>query len=356
MVQFDLRRCDFSKCSGECLTKCLFVDYDEQQAKSDMTKLINGEPADILEKCVTCYACNEFCPQGANPWELINRMQQETDRYKYPEEAKKTAKGWATKEDRIIEGDPDKPAISLGGFMDVLPWKDIIKGKLFEGLTVIMGGSYCCRMGATHMGERDPPFKYLPTLVENLAKTNQKEIIFYHDACYGLLTSEALAQGIKVPFKPIHYVEYIRDWLRDHKDEITPLNMKVAYQRPCTSRYNPHGDKEETIYDWIEDIFELLGCELVERKYQKENSLCCSSGIYPTQKERAMNYVRKNLKDAKDAGAEAYICFCPICTSVMRYTSKKEFEMKPYHVIMLVQEALGEELPVGGAAIGIASH
>ncbi|MGV9171112.1 MAG: heterodisulfide reductase-related iron-sulfur binding cluster [Promethearchaeia archaeon] len=356
MVQFDLRRCDFSKCSGECLTRCLFVDYDEEQAKGDMAKLIRGEPADILDKCVTCYACNEFCPQGANPWELINRMQQDTDRYKYPEEAKKTAKGWATKEDRIIEGDPDKPAISLGGFMDVLPWKDIIKGKLFDGLTVIMGGSYCCRMGATHIGERDPPFKYLPTLVKKLAETDQDEIIFYHDACYSLLTTETVAQGIEVPFKPIHFVEYIRDWLKEHPDEITPLNLKVAYQRPCTSRYNPHGDREETIYDWIEDIFELLGCELVERKFQKKNSMCCGSGIYPVQKKRALKYIRMNLQDAKDAGAEAYICFCPICTSVMRYLSKKEYGMDPYHVIMLTQKALGEELPVGGAATGVASH
>jgi heterodisulfide reductase subunit C len=76
MVQFDLRLCDFSKCKGECLTHCLFVDYDEKQAKSDMAKLIAGEPADIIANCVTCYACNEFCPTGANPWELINFMQQ----------------------------------------------------------------------------------------------------------------------------------------------------------------------------------------------------------------------------------------------------------------------------------------
>ena len=93
--------------------------------------------------------------------------------------------------------------------MDVLPWDKIFTGKLFEGLNIIMGGSYCCRMGATHMGERDPPFNYLPTLVKNLAETGYKEIILYHDACYGLLTAEALSQMIEVPFKPVHYIESI---------------------------------------------------------------------------------------------------------------------------------------------------
>ena len=61
-------------------------------------------------------------------------------------------------------------------------------------------------------------------------------------------------------------------------------------------------------------------------------------------------------KYAKDAGAEAYIFFCPICAAVMRQPAKKDFDMDPYHVIMLVQKALGEELPVGGAATGIPAH
>jgi Fe-S oxidoreductase len=355
MVQFDLRLCDFSKCKGECLSRCLFVDYDEKQAKADMAKLIAGEGADILRDCVTCYACNEFCPTGANPWELINSMQQKTGMYIYPKEAKKTAKGWTTKPDEVIKGDGSRPAISLCGFQDVLPWKDVFKGKLFEGMTIIKGGSYCCRMGATHMGVRDAPFDYMPTLVKNLSETGEKEIVFYHDACYDMVTAEARAQNVEVPFKPMHLAEFIRNWLRDHKDQITPLKMKVAYQRPCTSRYNPHGALEENLFDWIEDIVKLLGCKLVHRKYEYENSMCCGSGIFPTQHDRAMKYVDLNLADAKKAGAEAYLYFCPVCTAVMRARTR-DAGMDPYHVIMFVQKALGEELPLGGAAIGSPVH
>ena len=341
---FDLRQCDFRKCKGECLERCLFVDYDEEQAKSDMAKLIKQEPADILAKCVTCYACNEFCPQGANPWDLINQMQEKTGLYKYPDEAKKTALGWAKKEDKIIKRDPNR-AISIGGFADALPYNDVFKGKLFEGMSLIMGGSYCCRAPETHMCDANSCLDNLPNFVQNLTDTGFDEIIFYHDACYGFVTSEALAMMIEVPFKATHLMEYIRDWLRENKDFITPLNMKVAYQRPCTTRYNPHGDMDEDFYDWVEDSFELLGCELVDRKYEGENSMCCNSGIFPTQHDRAMKNVKKNLEDAKGAGAEAYVFFCPICTAVMSETSNK-MDMDPYHIIMLMQKALGEELPI----------
>jgi len=352
---FDLRRCDFRKCKGECLAMCQFVDYDEQQAKSDMAKLIHQQPADILAKCVTCYGCNEYCPLGANPWDLINQMQEKTGLYIYPEKAKETALGWGKKEDIIIKGDLDKPAISIGGFADALPYKDVFKGKLFDGVSLIMGGSYCCRAPETHMCDANSALDNLPSLIENLSDTGFEEIVFYHDACYGFVTSVALSMMIEVPFKPIHLMEYIRDWLREHKDLITPLNLKVAYQRPCTTRYNPHGELEEDFYDWVEETFELLGCDLVERKYEKSNAMCCNSGIFPTQHDRAIENVRINLQDAKDAGAEAYVFFCPICTAVMRGTSNK-MDMEPYHIIMLVQKALGEELPIGGAGIGVPVH
>jgi Fe-S oxidoreductase len=83
--------------------------------------------------------------------------------------------------------------------------------------------------------------------------------------------------------------------------------------------------------------------------------MCCSSGIFPTQHDRAKGYVDINLKDAKDHGAEAYILFCPICTAVMRADARK-MGMEPYHIIMLVQKALGEDLPIEGAGIGVPVH
>ncbi|MHA1732691.1 MAG: heterodisulfide reductase-related iron-sulfur binding cluster [Promethearchaeota archaeon] len=284
-------------------------------------------------------------------------MQEKTGLYIYPEKAKKTALGWAQKEDRIIKGDPDKPAFSLGGLNDAIPWEKMLGGsKLFEGMSLIMGGSYCCRAPETHMCDANSALDNLPNFVKNLADTGFKEIVFYHDACYGFLTTQTLSKMIEVPFKPIHLLQYLRGWLQDHRDLIKPLNLKVAYQRPCTTRYNPHGDMKDGFFDWVEDIFKLIGCELVDRKYQRENAMCCGSGIFPTQHERAMKYVNINLQDAKDAGAEAYITFCPVCNAVMRQTSKKKFQMEPYHIIMLVQSAIGEELPLGGAAIGSPVH
>jgi len=84
-MEFDLSKCDFNKCKGECLTQCPFVSapYSEEEAKEEIAKLIRGEEARILKECIGCYACNQFCPTGANPWELINLRQEELGASKY---------------------------------------------------------------------------------------------------------------------------------------------------------------------------------------------------------------------------------------------------------------------------------
>ncbi len=54
---FDREKCDLC---GECLVKCLYVDYDLEKAKNEFAKLVRGESSPILAECVTCVACNQY--------------------------------------------------------------------------------------------------------------------------------------------------------------------------------------------------------------------------------------------------------------------------------------------------------
>ena len=57
-------RCDLC---GDCLVRCLYVDYDQERAAFEIEELIAGRPAPILSACITCFACNEYCPTGRPP-------------------------------------------------------------------------------------------------------------------------------------------------------------------------------------------------------------------------------------------------------------------------------------------------
>ena len=100
MMDFDASKCDFSRCKGECLTKCPYVSYDEKEAKNQINSLIKGDMTPILKECITCAACNEYCPLGANPWDLILWRQEQTQVLGIPIDAK-PASDWLVKTKRV---------------------------------------------------------------------------------------------------------------------------------------------------------------------------------------------------------------------------------------------------------------
>jgi len=351
---FDQSKCIFSACRGECLTRCPYISYDEGRAKEAIRTLITGETAPILTECITCAACNDFCPLGANPWDLIAWRQEETGILGIPEDAKPSG-DWLTKPDMVIRRKKGGALISMGGVFEVVPQVEFLTGKMFADATLIGGGKIACGYTETHLGRSSRHLTYLPKFIANLTAKAKKykvdEIVFTHDACYNAATTIAMRERISVPFRPVHILEYIRNWLRDNPDQIMPLNLRVAVQGGCTTRYAPVGGDHEIWSDWLDDIFYLIGVKSVEdkRTYTGDDRLCCGSAIFHKQRERAMGIQQRNIQDAILAGAEGYVFICPVCISIMRATCRK-MNLEPVYITQLVRQALGEDLGKAGTA------
>jgi Fe-S oxidoreductase len=333
------------KCTlcGECLMKCPYLAYSEKKAKEEFKKLIEGEPSSVTSECITCVACNMFCPEGANPFDLINNRQEETGTFRISKRTIAMFEGGIKMPSEIIKGEPGKPVMNLCLFGNIFP--GIIEGQLFDGLTLLKGGDYFCWIGMVHIGRPSLVEKNAQTFVDNLAKTGADEIICFHDDCYAMLATKVKEFDINVPFKPIHIIEYLRDYVKEHIDQINKLNIKIAYQQPCASRYTFEKDKI------LDDLFELIGAQRVSRKYDRESALCCGGiqgAMENVSKEVENSWRMKNIMDAKEAGAQAYVFICPLCIPGNRGRAKGQ-EMEPYILSNLVRLALGEELTHGGA-------
>ncbi|MHA1265291.1 MAG: heterodisulfide reductase-related iron-sulfur binding cluster [Candidatus Helarchaeota archaeon] len=333
------------KCTlcGECLSKCAYLAYSVEKAKEEFKKLIDGESTSVTANCITCAACNMYCPEGANPFDLINERQEETGTFKINAQTIAMFKQASKFRSKIKEGDPEKPAINLCTVGDLLP--GVIDGQLFEGLTKLKGGDFFCYFGWIHAGKPSLVKENAQKFVDNLAKTGAKEIICYHDDCYAMLSNKVKEFGIEVPFKVTHIIEYLRDYVKEHKNQVKKLNMKVAYQQPCASRYS---FEKDTILD---ELFALIGVERVDRNYDRVNALCCS-GVMATMenvpKEVMDEWRMKNIQDAKEHGAEAMVFLCPMCATVLRNRAKYQ-GLEPYMISNLVRLALNEKLTHGGA-------
>ena len=259
---------DESKCDlcGDCLAKCRYVDYDKERAAAEIKLLMEGKDADILHKCITCIACNDYCPTGADPSNLIFKMQEKMGTCPLVVAGKPAldgiAQGLEGKGDPIelIPGDPDKPALSICTMEYHIP-EGALDGQLFWGMTVVKGGDYYCLIGWEHSGKESPIERYAQRFIDNLTSLG-KNILLLHDDCCAMVHAKVRDYGINVPFNYMHLFEYLRNYLRDHKSNITKLGKKVAYQQPYTSRYTPEKNA------FLDEIFQLVGVERPSRKYE----------------------------------------------------------------------------------------
>ena len=326
---------DASKCDlcGECLVRCPYVEYDKEKAAANIQALMDEKDAEILHRCVTCCACREYCPTGADPFDLILRAMEEKKTFPVPPDMAKIFDLAATIPASVSIGDSDKPALSICIMEGSLP-PGAVDGEMFKGMTIVKGGDYFCYVGYVHLGQESPVEQHARQFIDNLAALG-KDIVFLHDDCYMMVDAKIRDYGITAPFRYMHLFEYMRNYLRDHQSRITPLGKKVAYQRPCASRYTPAKDA------FLDEIFQLIGVERVNRRYDREEALCCTGAFIRVYPDLAREIQAKNIDDAVTSGADALVTLCPMCDRVLRKPAAAKGLTKIY-VTDLCRMALGE--------------
>jgi Fe-S oxidoreductase len=182
----------------------------------------------------------------------------------------------------------------------------LTQGELYD-LPLVGGKPYFCWMLFSHWGVESIQQKHAQEMVDRLALTGAKEVVCFHDDCYAMLAKLAPEYGIEVPFRPVHLSEYLVTHLQKNRHRTRPLNIAVAYQRPCASRHTP--EKEH----FIDELFELVGVRRVPRTYDRENALCCANIKLLLGNGDPRPDQEKNVIDAKQSGAQAMVCLCPMC-------------------------------------------
>jgi Fe-S oxidoreductase len=326
----------------DCLTKCQYINLNLEQAKEERWKIIRGEDSRVLTECATCYACEEYCPNGNHPFYQIVDLQEAKGIHPAPVPVEKLQLQMMAPRGEVDYGKMSDPAINLCAFS---PFEAVsIHGKLFTDVSIMGGNDLFCNLMYLHFAKSSVIRERLPLVIENIWNyrlNNNKisEMVCFHDECFGTYTSFAPAYGIEVPFKPVHFYEFIRDKLKEHKGEITPFAMKAAYQRPCSNRLCPETDS------LVDEICEMIGVERVEREYDRENALCCAGVIRMQGHDDLANELqKKNLDDMQAAGAAICIFNCQFCLMTLLESVMKR-GMIPVLLGDLGRMALGESLP-----------
>jgi len=354
MVEINLDKCN--KC-GDCLDKetgCQFLNYDRKRAIKEVTALIEGKDTDILKDCITCQACNIFCDKGVKIFDfIVHRMS--------------TEQTWCSHGKDMWESIPSlfKPYIykkvgSAGAWLDLCPAEGLLSSpgdmgirdmRFFKNLNIF--GGLVCSVWRTHLGlENASSFEGKKAMEERIKwmydiTGGAKKIIFSHDECFGMIY-QAEEAGIDISFEPIHLVQYLCEYVKDHKREIKPLEFNIAHQNSCSTRYGPNRD------GWLDELYELIGCERVDRKFDRINQLCCGvpftifrrkdadkdRGVASDMK-RAAEARKKNIADAKSHDATHLVCICPVCMNFL-HNDAVAGGLKPITLLNLVEMAFNK--------------
>lgn len=321
---------------GDCLSSCQWVKISREEAQEQISLLIDGKPAPILEQCVTCFACNEICPNKANPFDLILEMQEKTGALRIPPETLSANEARYTFEGEVapLENTSDRIMTAcVFGKSDA----NLIQGKVYE-LPIVKGKPYFCWVLFMHTGQESVMKRHAKQFVERLAQTQAREIVCFHDDCYAMLKVKAPEYGIEVPFRAVHLAEYLVEFVTNHKTQIKSLDVELAYQRPCASRLTPGKEK------FIDELFGLLGIKRVKRRYDRQSALCCGGPKLLLGKGSPKSEQEKNIKDALEHGARALVCLCPMCLHTLAGTAS-ELSMPLVFISDLIRIALGEIPP-----------
>jgi Fe-S oxidoreductase len=336
-LQYDPKLC--AEClTLDCLVGCRSMDLDLEEARQEMDCILRGEDCRVLNECTTCYACEEYCPHGNHPFYQIVERQEQLKTWPVPMPLTNQQIKMMAPRGQIVPLKVSAPVINMCYFPMLL---DRIRGKLFEGASVIVGSDIFCNIMWLHFAKNSVIRERLPQVIRNiedhyLRGSGVDELICFHDECYGTYTHLAPSFGIEVPFKPIHLFEYLTRKLTQLRSEIRPINERVVYQRPCSNRLVP-----ETQH-WVDEIFELVGVDRVEREYDRENALCCGMTVRAMQRDDLADDIQKrNLDDMESVGARYCVFNCPACFFAMKKVVADR-GMKPILMSELCQMALGE--------------
>lgn len=308
-LKFDKKVC--MQCETvDCLMKCQYLGFDLSRSKMERDRLVEGQRTPVLEDCVTCYSCEEYCPYGNHPFYRIVELQELHGIHPVSAQIEEHQISSLAPKGKIQYREMHAPVIDLCTFPML---KESIRGPLFENTSMFWGTDVFCNLMYLHFGKISLTKERLPKIIDNIYRyclepNKIDEVVCFHDECYATFTAFAEAYGIEVPFKPIHLFDYILKKLTQLKDRIRPLNVKAAYHRNCSNRLIP------ATHARVDEIFALIGVQRVERQFEDGNSLCCGLNFEAQQRHELAEDTRKRiLEDLKASGATYCVYNCPMC-------------------------------------------
>ncbi|MBW2179686.1 MAG: (Fe-S)-binding protein [Deltaproteobacteria bacterium] len=271
---------------GQCLVNCRYIDYTVEDAILEIKNINQGNTSGILKKCISCYACNIFCPNDAHPYErILFGMKERYDNDGLPKRASYLLPGKRPNFREDLKYDQIEKTLHQKWDTDTPPAKTVLypgcnllsmpllaTGMIFEKLPVWGRWDLCCGEMYFRTGLLDKAQDTSEKLTRFYSNKDIEEMVFTCPACYNMFTTVLPEQfGATFDFK----TTFFTDWFFQEIERGT-FEIKQTLTGSAVIHDSCHGRiLGNTFMEKQRQLLKKLGLEVKETPLNKDNGLCC---------------------------------------------------------------------------------
>ncbi len=368
-------RCQYC---GECLSRCIYLRLTKDEARIEMRRVDEGRPTRYVDaKCISCAACNAFCPHGAEPYDrILERWHARYLRHGLPARARylmpTEQKSFRTD---VIAAMPADERALVERWARTVPAGDVLypgcnlitcayltQSGLLDELTVAGGIEQCCgemyyRLGMPEIAER-----MAHAVADYYGGGKVRRMIFVCPACYNMFAHEMNRLfGVSFDFEKVFVSDYLLDRMRRGKLEVRhPLNRRVVMHDSCHARL-----MGPAFMDGVRELLHHIGVETTEARYAREEGFCCGIAAAaprqsPADLAKVALWAHGEYRRSAGQAVATYCTGCYLTLGMLRPPAPLGLPVT--HLLEMVAEATGRVTParLGGRTrsmmLGVASN
>jgi len=356
-TRFRFFREDLCDRCGDCYAACPYLELPQEEAKREITSLIESGSSRALDVCNTCHTCDVVCPNDADPYELLLERWWEGRQEGLPTTARLVTPSepcniWTSlkaviplEELALLRSwddfSPSEEICLTGFYTNVVPY--ILQAEVLAGLPKIVGSEalFGCAGDIYKTGRFDMVEQITRRLEHVFSEMGVKRVVCSMSA-EAMVLSEILPHrfGAEFDFEVVTLDDWLLEKLRSGEIELKrELGMRVTIHDNCLSKMQ--GGRLQEVN---REIVQRTGCDIVEMAHHGERSLCCGFGAAASH-FRVMDIMSsgyRRLREIEATGAAAAVIYCPACLFILSVI--KEMAACPipfYHPVELVEMAAG---------------
>lgn len=332
---------------GKCTTVCPIAKYDTSFApRTIVLKAMEGIVDNIANDrsiwtCTTCEQCNSMCPYKVDYSGFIRGMREEAAQFGAApacsqggviHSAQRIMANTDLKQKRTAWIKPDLKTAEKGEvfyFVGCLPHYDAIfydrEGlKLNDiaesavrimnkaGITpVVSSEEKCCGHDLNWTGDEENFEKLMEHNVDVIKRSGAKKVVFTCPECYRTFNMDYKDLLGELPFETVHISDYLKELMESGALKIEGTaggSFSFTYHDSC--RLGRHSG----VYDSPRALAKSFsGAKFVEMENTRDKAVCCGVSAWANCNANAKRMQIERVAEAKRAGAERMLMFCPKC-------------------------------------------